>query len=166
MMLSGAQYGLVIVPTIALGDHHQEAFERLQVKSIFLNGSSRKPDYEAAFNISTPEASRPSVIILMPETLFGTENTRGVLDKLAPARLQFIALDEVHLVLEWATFRGAFSEIKKLKDLFPCPLLALTATIKPVSLQLLLSSVLRNAAGNYSADFYVCALFNSIAFYS
>ena len=43
-----------------------------------------------------------------------------------------IAIDEAHLVTEWADFRRAFSELKELKVDFPTvPIMALTATATP-----------------------------------
>lgn len=147
MMLQGTEYGFVIVPTIALSEDHQETFQKIGVSSTFIKGYSTKQDYDRALRLSTPEVHQPKVIILTPETLFGTPTTRGVLDQLDGERLRFIAIDEVHLVLEWATFRQAFNRIQLLKEMFPCPILTLTATIKPDSLQTVIGSLLRNPPG-------------------
>ena len=91
-----------------------------------------------------PVEERPSVIIMNPETLLGSENTDGVVDLLHRDRLKFIAIDEAHLMFEWAQFRNAFSKLAELKSKFDCPLLALSATLKPSFLQRMKTDVLRN----------------------
>jgi len=139
----------VIVPTIALGESHQETFEKMDVKSIFLKGSSTKKDYDLALDASAPAALRPRVIILTPESLFGTDTTKGIIDKLDANRLEFIAVDEVHLVLEWATFRNCFTKIQQLKTRFSCPILSLTATMKPEALAIVTNSILRSPFGRF-----------------
>ena len=78
------------------------------------------------------------------ETLFGTSSTTGLLDQLKniAEQIRFIAIGEVHLVLEWATFRQAFNEVQHLKNIFECPILALTATLKPESVEKMQFSIL------------------------
>lgn len=153
MMLHSTQYGIVIVPTISLGLNHQDSFNSMGVNSIFLKGSSTKEDYDSVLKEPTGKAIPPNVIILLPETLFGTSTSRGILSQLDPLRLQFVAVDEVHLVLEWATFRNSFNEIQRLKNLFSCPVFALTATIQPEHLQLVTSLLLRNPIGIFAYNF-------------
>ncbi len=147
MMLRPPQISLLLVPTVALGQNHQEDFENMGVKSIFLRGKSTKADYDIALGRSIPAEARRQVIILTPESLFGTDMTSGILDQLNPETVMLIAIDEVHLVHEWANFRDAFARIKQLKDCFNCPIIALTATILPVALESLKTSVLRNPVG-------------------
>lgn len=137
-------YGILLVPTVALGESHLQACGKLKIPAVFLNGDSKKKDYELAFGATRlPGNDRPSLIILQPEILFGSSATTGVVKNLNANRLSFIAIDEVHLVFDWHTFRPAFNELKRLKELFSCPLLALTATIKPDELQKCKTSLLR-----------------------
>lgn len=83
--------------------------------------------------------NRPRVIILTPEKLFGNRMQNAV-----SGQLQFIAIDEVHLVFEWNNFRNSFNSIKQLKSNFECPILALSATLKPKDLASLKCDILRN----------------------
>ncbi len=154
MMLHGTQYGIVIVPTISLGLNHQDSFDRMGVKSIFLKGSSTKEERDSVLEAPTAEAIPPKVIILLPETLFGTSTSKGILKKLDGLRLQFVAVDEVHLVLEWASFRDSFNDIQRLKNLFSCPVFALTATIKSEHLHTVTSLLLRNPLGIFIIILY------------
>lgn len=148
MMLRAPQISLLIVPTVALGENQHENFQKMKVKSIFLRGKSTKADYNLALNPSTHAAESPQVIIITPETLFGTDTTRGILDKLDPNSVRLVAIDEVHLVYEWAFFRDAFTRVGQLKDHFKCPIIALTATIKPAALEKLQFSLLRSPTGD------------------
>lgn len=148
-MLVSPQISLLIVPTVSLGENHHEAFQKMNVKSIFLRGKSTKSDYNLALSPLTPVAARPQVIILTPETMFGTDTTSGIMNKLDRDSVKLIAIDEVHLVHEWAIFRDAFTRIGQLKDRFKCPIISLTATIKPAALEKLQSSLLRNPIGDF-----------------
>ncbi len=85
-MLHGTQYGIVIVPTISLGLNHQDSYDRMGVKSIFLKGSSTKEDYDSVLKPAAG-ATPPNVIILLPETLFGTSTSGGILSRLDAIRL-------------------------------------------------------------------------------
>lgn len=148
MMLQESEFGIVLVPTISLAESQREAFENMKVASVFLNGSTAFKILDLCLSPTIQEDSRPKVFIMTPETLFGTSSTTGLLDqmKTVAVHMRFIAIDEVHLVLEWATFRGSFNEVQHLKNIFDCPILALTATLKPESVRTVLSSILREHA--------------------
>lgn len=147
MMLSPKQISLLLVPTIALGQNHKETLESMDVKAIFLRGKSTRADYNLALGHLIPAEARRQVIILTPETLFGTDTTSGILDQLNPGTVKLIAVDEVHLVHEWANFRDAFARIQQLKSRFNCPIIALTATILPAALENIKASLLRDPIG-------------------
>jgi superfamily II DNA helicase RecQ len=64
-----------------------------------------------------------------------------------PDRINFIAIDEAHLIFDWCGFRSAFGEVKNFKELFPnCPKIALSATLKPKHLFDMRNEVLNNSA--------------------
>lgn len=143
VMLKNRDIGLVIVPTVALGMDHLEAFKELKMESVFISSTSTKTDYDKAFKLSSRVAK---VIIVSPEHLFGNDTNSGILDRLLenPGRLKFIAIDEAHLIFDWSSFRKAFGVVKKLKQLFPdCPKIALSATLKPKHLSVMRNEVLK-----------------------
>ncbi len=145
-MLEKHQYGLVIVPTLALGQDHQLNLTELEISSVFLN-SLKREEVQFAFRKVPPEPGRPfpSVIISTPEAFFGGEKSQGAIDLVDRRALKFIAIDETHLIAEWRNFRPAFDKIKELKDRFKgSPLIALTATLKPSQLGDLTTQVLRD----------------------
>lgn len=144
LMQPPSQYCIIIVPINALGYGHKEEFSAMNVPAVFLNSTSTKEDYDRAFDPSTPKASQVKAIITTPETLFGQGNYRGVMAKIDPNRVSFIAIDEAHLVYEWNLFRSVFDDLARLKTLFKCPILALTATLKPSRLEKMAAVMLRD----------------------
>ena len=135
-MLGESQFGIVMVPTISLAESQGEAFEKIKVSSTFLNGPAAQKKLQLFFSPEYSKALQPKIFIMTPETLFGTASTQGLLDQLKNLgeQIRFIAIDEVHLVLEcWANFRNSFNEVQHLKSIFQCPILALTAILKPES---------------------------------
>lgn len=145
IMLPPNKIGLVIVPTIALGEDHLRSLTMLKVHSVFLQSTSRKEDFDDALDGSIT-SRRTRIIITQPEMLFGTEVQKGILERLIKneASLSFIAIDESHLIYEWAGFRSYFGELRRLKDLFDCPIMALSATLKPANLKAMEKDILRN----------------------
>jgi len=148
MMLGESQFGIVMVPTISLAESQGEAFEKIKVSSTFLNGPAAQKKLQLFFSPEYSKALQPKIFIMTPETLFGTASTQGLLDQLKNLgeQIRFIAIDEVHLVLEWANFRNSFNEVQHLKSIFQCPILALTATLKPESVRTVHTSILREGA--------------------
>ena len=148
MMLQESEFGIILVPTISLAESHREAFDSIKVPSVFLNGSTAFKILELCLNPTEQDADRSKVFIMTPETLFGSSSTTGLLDQLKKVadKMRFIAIDEVHLVLEWATFRDSLNEVQHLKNTFECLIFALTATLKPESVRTVLSSILRDHA--------------------
>ena len=84
------------------------------------------------------------MIILTPESILGKENRSGVVDLFHRDRLKFIVIDKAHLVYEWAVFRKAFHQLETLLNKFQCPIIILTATLKPECLREMEKTVLRN----------------------
>ena len=139
LMLQDRQYGLVIVPTLSLGFSLVEDFHEMKLPSIFLHAKTSRDVRKKAFG------NEIKCIIATPETVFGTcENFKGILEKIDVNRLAFIAIDEGHLVYEWARFRAAYHDVRKLKTLFSTPIIVTTATMKPNTLSDMQTSILRN----------------------
>ncbi len=144
LMLEPGKCAILIVPTIALGWDHLKAFDNLNVISAYLGADASKQDFENLFAESIPVEKRPKVIIVTPEKLFDERMQEALARHLTGDRVSFIAIDEAHLVYEWSSFRSSFTFINKLKSLFTCPILALTATLKPQNLFNLQTDILRN----------------------
>lgn len=114
LLLSGSQQGLIVVPTLALGEDYQFALKQFNIHSFFLNASYTKKDYESALN-----GSFSSVFIMTPEFLFG-QSAKGIVDRIEKDRFAYIVIDEAHLVFNWSSFRSSFSRMKELQFLFSC----------------------------------------------
>ncbi|EFX75054.1 hypothetical protein DAPPUDRAFT_306928 [Daphnia pulex] len=115
--LKNRDVGLLIVPTIAL-------------------------DFD--FKLSLRVAK---LIIVSPEHFIGTDKNSGILDRLLdnPGRLKYIANYEAHLIFDWSSFRKAFGEVKKLKQLFSdCPKIAISTKLNPKHLSDIRNDVLKN----------------------
>lgn len=136
------QVVLILVPTVALAINHQQKLTEIGIPSVFFNGDSTKEDYTKTFG------PRPStrVVILTPEFLFGTEDRAGIIGRFqkCKALLHLIVIDEAHLVYDWEPFRPSYGQVKQLKTMFDCPIMALSATLKPSNRQSLCLQVLRS----------------------
>jgi ATP-dependent DNA helicase RecQ len=151
MMLKRNQIGLIVVPTILLGEDHKQTLEEMGIQSVFLKASSDRKEYHVILQpkevVSNPEqASKPAVVIMLPEFLFENDNHKGIIDRIDTNRVKFITLDEAHLTFEWVTFRKSFEKLQGLKDTFTCLIMALSATMKPEHLSTMCSVVLQNPA--------------------
>jgi superfamily II DNA helicase RecQ len=143
LMERPGDYIVLVVPTISLGEDHLHSFKMMNVRAVFLNANSFKREYAKAFGLQTLDKDRPSVTILIPEILFGCDTTRGVVDKIDRERLSLFVTDEAHLIHEWGEFRTAYKELENIKTLFPCPILLLSATMKPITVNKMLNCVVR-----------------------
>ena len=73
--------------------------------------------------------SEELIIFVTPEWISKAENEQKVQLLERENKLALIALDEAHLISEWADFRSAFLRLKELKNSFRrTPLMALSAT--------------------------------------
>ena len=112
LMQPPGYYIIVVVPTISLGEDHLHSLEKMNITAVFLNGNSLKRDFTKAFGPKTLDKDRPTVIILQPEMLFGTDTRRGVVDDIDRERLSLFVFDEAHLIHEWGEFRPAFKRME------------------------------------------------------
>ncbi|KAK4025015.1 hypothetical protein OUZ56_010521 [Daphnia magna] len=106
LMLKDDQYGLVIVPTITLGENHLQTLQDIKIASAFFKSTTEQHDYKMAFDSSMKDAERTSVLIMMPEFLFGSKNHTGLIDRIESKRLSFIVIDESHLLFDWVSLTG------------------------------------------------------------
>ena len=143
LMLKENQYGLVIVPTIALGEDHLQTLKDIKIKSVFFKSTTEQHDYEKTFDSSIKDSERTSVLIMMPEFLFGSKDHTGLIDRIESERLGFIVIDEAHLLYDWVSFRPTFGDMEKLKEKFISPILALSATLKQEYLAQMSARILR-----------------------
>ncbi len=109
MMLKRNQIGLIVFPTVALGEDHKQTLEEMGIQSVFLKASSDRKEYHVILQptevVSNPEqTSKPAVVIMLPEFLSGNDNHKGIIDRIDTNRGKFITLDEAHLTFEWVTF--------------------------------------------------------------
>ena len=73
--------------------------------------------------------SEESIIFVTPEWIMKPENQSKVKILENEKQLALIAIDEAHLISEWADFRNAFLGLKDLQNIFSkTPLMALSAT--------------------------------------
>lgn len=158
MMLKTNQLGFIIVPTFALGEDHKQTLENMGIQCVFLKGSSEKKEYEVILGSKSKEVEpklqevdpkpqispKPAVAIMFPEFLFGNNNHQGIIDRLDGDRVKFISLDEAHLMFEWVTFQTSYGKLQDLHSIFTCPIMALSATMKPKFFSIMRSEVLDN----------------------
>ena len=123
------QKSVVITPTIRLMQDQVNELERKEINSVYLG--SAQLDKQAEMNAMDVNG-KEKVIFVTPEWIAKVQN-QAKLQVLAMAdKLSLIAVDEAHLVSDWSDFRKAYSELEKLKIMFPdVPIMALTATATP-----------------------------------
>ena len=133
MMFEAGQFALVIIPTVALAQDHLRNLREMNIRATFLTSTSSKVDRSKVVDPSIPKDQRPSVVILTPETLFGSDIQDGVIQQLDHKNIQLVVIDEAHTMFEWESFRSAFKHLKNIRPSFSCPILALSATLKSTS---------------------------------
>ena len=138
--------GLIIVPTNALAMNHQQSFASFDINSVVFNADSNLEDYQKTFEAVADSSNRVRAVILTSEFLFGLADHPGILSRFQRRStiVNFIAIDEAHLMYDWVSFRPAYGKIKQLKTLFDCPIMALSATFKPSSQKSVCADVLRH----------------------
>jgi superfamily II DNA helicase RecQ len=140
LMLKCNQYGLLIVLTIALSeDRIAKPYELSKLYQRSSKETQKKNDYKKLSIRQKKNSERTSVLIMMPEFLFGSETNTGLIDHIESN----IFIDEAHLMFDWVSFRKACREIEKLK--FSCPIIANSTTLKQQHLVEIRSSILRNS---------------------
>ncbi len=132
---------IVITPTISLMQDQVEKLNALGIQSIYLG--SAQFDKQAESRAFDP-ASGVSLVFVTPEWITKSCNQQKVQRVNQDKQLALIAIDEAHLVSEWADFRNAFSELKQLKHVFcDVPIMALSATAT-VEVEEQIKQLLRN----------------------
>lgn len=116
------------VPKISLGEDHLHSFMMMNVKAVFLNANSFKQEYSKVFGLKTLDKDPPTVIILMPEILFGLYTIRDVVNKIDRERL--IIYNQIKEMIG-GNFARCKRKKKKIKTIFACLILLLSATLKP-----------------------------------
>ena len=120
---------IIVTPIISLMYDQVEKLNSKGIHSIFLG--SAQMDKHAETRPLEPTGDVTHVFVT-PEWITKPENKHKLHLLKRADRLGLIAIDEAHLVTEWADFRCAFSELKELKLDFPTvPIMALTATGTP-----------------------------------
>jgi ATP-dependent DNA helicase RecQ len=117
---------LVVTPLVSLMEDQVRRAREAGLDADFLSAGQ-----DAATRRSILEAARSrgsGVLFVAPERL-GIEAFR---EALAGADVRLLAVDEAHCISEWGhDFRPAYRRIGTLRDAFPAPVLALTATATP-----------------------------------
>ena len=106
---------IIITPTISLMQDQVEKMNELGIPSIYLG--SAQFDIHAETRALDP-ASSETLIFVTPEWMAKACNQQKVLALSKARKLALIAIDEAHLVSEWANFRTAFSGLSELKHVF------------------------------------------------
>ena len=117
---------IIVTPTISLMQDQVAKLNGLGLKSVYLGSAQCDKLVESK---SLDPESDVIIIFVTPEWITKPDNQRKVRNLEKEKKLALIALDEAHLISEWADFRNAFCELKDLKDIFvSTPLMALSAT--------------------------------------
>jgi ATP-dependent DNA helicase RecQ len=121
MMREGV--GLVVSPLIALMQDQVAALRSAGVAAARLDSSL--PAAERAQALADARAGKLDLLYVSPEGL-----AAGLADKLGPAPIALIAIDEAHCVSQWGhDFRPDYRGLSRLGAMFPgAPRIAVTAT--------------------------------------
>ena len=117
---------IVVTPTISLMQDQVTKLNTLGVKAVYLGSAQYDKQLEKS---CLDPSSEELIIFVTPEWISKPENEQKVQYLEKENKLALIAVDEAHLISEWADFRNAFLKLKDLKYNFPhTPLMALSAT--------------------------------------
>ena len=132
---------VVITPTISLMQDQVCNLRQKGIKSTYLG--SAQLDKEAESNALDPN-SDIRVIFVTPEWIAKSDKLIKVQALASAGKLSLIAIDEAHLVSEWADFRKAYRDLESLHSSFRnTPIMALTATATP-EVEIEIKKLLRN----------------------
>ena len=121
--------GIIITPTISLMQDQVDKLNEMGISSVYLGSAQFDRNIEK--RVFEPN-SKESLIFVTPEWVIKPGNLSKIQLLSSRKQLSLIAIDEAHLFCEWADFRSAYKDLKKLKYDFPdVPIMALTATAKP-----------------------------------
>lgn len=120
---------IVITPMISLMQDQVYNLQQRGIKSTYLG--SAQLEKEAESNALDP-SSDISVIFVTPEWIAKSDKVMKVQALAAANKLSLLAIDEAHLVSEWADFRKGYRDLESLHSSFRnTPIMALTATATP-----------------------------------
>lgn len=79
------------------------------------------------------EKHKYQIIILSPETLCIGPFTELMRNMEFARTIKLAVIDEAHLILEWASFRNAYTKLSRLRSFLPagCPISLCSATLTP-----------------------------------
>lgn len=117
---------IIVTPTISLMQDQVKKRSNLGIRSVYLGSAQCNKKVEL---ICLEPDSEESIIFVTPEWIMKPENQSKVKILENEKQLALIAIDEAHLISEWADFRNAFLGLKDLQNIFSkTPLMALSAT--------------------------------------
>ena len=120
---------LVICPTISLMHDQVQNLKEKGLKAEYLGSGQKDKTIESKVLSTTGDVQ---IAFVTPEWLFKWKQTTSVADAQFTERIELIAIDEAHLIFDWATFRSKYSLVESIKEDFPnVPIMALTATAPP-----------------------------------
>ena len=132
---------VVISPTISLMQDQVYNLQQKGIKSTYLG--SAQLDKEAESNALDP-SSDIRIIFVTPEWISKSDKMIKVQALASADKLSLLAIDEAHLVSEWADFRKAYRSLENLHSSFRnTPIMALTATATP-EVEVEIKKLLRN----------------------
>lgn len=109
---------VVISPLIALMQDQVLALKNRGIRACYFG--SQQPD-------KTLKMMEHNVVYVTPEYIFRSSGKKQIQE--AMRKVLMIAVDEVHVLDQWADFRPDYRRLSELKELFPgVPIVALTAT--------------------------------------
>lgn len=106
-----------IVPLSKLGDEQFDRIKRLpNMKPCFINGVSKNRDRNL---IKDVVACKYTHVLLGPEQAVSSEFQNALKSPQLSSQIGLVAIDELHLVKRWASFRPAFGQLKILRIILP-----------------------------------------------
>lgn len=120
---------VIITPTISLMQDQVQKLNNVGISSVYLGSAQLDKSLE---NHAFSEHGKETLIFITPEWLTKPSNYAKIQSLARNKQLSLIAIDEAHLFVDWADFRVAYNDLRKLKYDFPdTPIMALTATATP-----------------------------------
>ena len=128
---------IVIVPTVSLIFSHLQYLQKLNIAAVGFGGiqgfaENQESEYKLLLSGEVLFA------LMTPEYLMGNAGRIPLLQNLAQnGKLQMVAFDEIHCAINWKQFREAYLRIESLKNELDLPIMLLTATARPATIELL-----------------------------
>ena len=103
---------IIVTPTISLMQDQVTKLHSLGLKAVYHGSAQYDKELE---RVSLEPNSDDVIIFVTPEWIYKPENEHKVMRLEKENKLALIALDEAHIISEWADFRNAFLQLKDLK---------------------------------------------------